>query len=140
MSSASLPTIVRVVRQSGFHGDCAIAALAMFCGVMYEDSLLACAMVRRDVLQTGMTWPQIRAAAKRLGVKTRLIHRYDISEATGILHVSRVALGATSPGEHVALLWEGRVIEGNGELWLDASDYLRHYGYEAKGLLVARED
>ncbi len=140
MANSSVPALVRFVRQSGFHGDCAVAAVAMFCGVMYEDSLLACAAVRKDVLLMGMTWPQIRHAARRLGVRTRLLHQYDITEATGILHVSRVALGTAGPGEHVALLWEGRIIDGNGECWKDPDDYLRHYGYEARGLLVAAED
>jgi hypothetical protein len=116
-----------------------VSTLAMLAGVMYEDALLACGKVNPRVLETGMTWHQIRAAAKRLGLKTRTIHKYD-DDATGILHVSRVALGLGQPSEHVVLLWEGRVVDGNGELWSDASDYLRHYGWEAKALLVTQED
>jgi hypothetical protein len=111
----------------------------MIAGVMYEDALLAAAKVNPTVLQSGMTWPQIRAAARRLGLKTKTVSRFD-DDATGILHVSRVALGAGDPSEHVVLLWEGRVIDGNGEMWRDLDDYLRHYGYEAKSLMVAAED
>lgn len=137
----SVPTLVRFVRQSGHHGDCAIATLAMLAGVMYEDALLAAAKVNPNVLHEGMTWPQIRAAAKRLGLKTRTIHAYD-DDQTGILWVHPVALGANRGDltEHVVFLWEGRVIEGNGELWMELDTYLRHYGYEAKALLVAKED
>jgi hypothetical protein len=69
----------------------------------------------------------------------RTIHKYD-DDATGILHVSRVALGLGQPSEHVVLLWEGRVIDGNGELWSDVDLYLKHYGWEAKALMVAQEE
>jgi hypothetical protein len=135
----SVPSLVRFVRQSGHHGDCSVSTLAMLAGVMYEDALLACGKVNPRVLEQGMTWHQIRAAAKRLGLKVRTIHKYD-DDATGILHVSRVALGLGQPSEHVVLLWEGRVVDGNGELWAEVSDYLRHYGWEAKALMVACED
>jgi hypothetical protein len=137
--SSNVPTLVRFVRQSGHHGDCSIATLAMLAGVMYEDALLASAKVNPQVLVQGMTWHQIRAAAKRLGLKTRTIHKFD-DDATGILHVTRVALGLGTPSEHVVFLWEGRVIDGNAEMWLDLPDYLRHYGYEARALMVLRED
>jgi hypothetical protein len=137
----SVPTLVRFVRQSGHHGDCAVSTLAMLAGVMYEDALLAAAKVNPHVLAQGMTWPQIRAAARRLGLKTRTVHTYD-DDATGILWVEPVALGANRGDltEHVVFLWEGRVIEGNGELWNDLDTYLRHYGWEAKALLVTQED
>jgi hypothetical protein len=97
--------------------------------------------VNPTVLQSGLTWPQMRAAVKRLGVRARTINGADLSEATGILWVSRTALGidAKDP-EHVVFLWKGRIVDGNGELWEDTDDYLRHYGYEAKGLLIAVED
>jgi ABC-type bacteriocin/lantibiotic exporter with double-glycine peptidase domain len=135
----NVPTLVRFIRQSGHHGDCSVATLAMLAGVMYEDALLAAAKVNPNVLHEGMTWPQIKSTARRLGLKTRTISKYD-DDATGILHVSRVALGAAAPSEHVVLMWEGRIIDGNGELWLERADYLRHYGYEAKALLVVTED
>jgi hypothetical protein len=135
----SVLTLVRFVRQSGHHGDCSVSTLAMLAGVMYEDALLAAAKVNPQVLYTGMTWHQIRATARRLGLKTRTIHKYD-DEATGILHVSRVALGIDGQlSEHVVFLWEGRVIDGNGELWVDLMDYLRHYGWEPRALLVVVE-
>jgi hypothetical protein len=140
-SGSGVPTIIRFVRQSGHHGDCTISTLAMLAGVMYEDALLAAAKVNPDVLKSGMTWHQIRAAARRLGVKTKTVHAYN-DDLTGILHVEPVALGANGGDltEHVAFFWEGRIIDGNGEMWLESSDYLRHYGYEAKALLIAQED
>ena len=136
----SVPTLVRFVRQSGHHPDCSVSMLAMFAGVMYEDALLAAAKANPHVLKEGMTWAQIRKAARYLGLKTRIVKTYDADESTGILHVSRVALGLGPMSEHVVFLWEGRVIDGDGELWLTTSDYLRHYGYEAKGLLVSVEE
>jgi hypothetical protein len=135
----SVPTLVRFVRQSGHHGDCCVSTLAMLAGVMYEDALLASAHVNPKVLTCGMTWPQIKRAASRLGLKTRTIQNFD-DDATGILHVSRVALGVADAVDHVVFLWAGRVVDGNGELWMEISDYLRHYGWEAKALLVTKED
>ena len=134
---SSVPTLVRFIRQSGHHGDCAVACLGMLAGVLYEDALLAAAKVNPDVLQLGMTWPQIRAAAKRLGLKTRTVHTFD-DDATGILWVEPVALGANRGDltEHVVFLWEGRVIDGGVDGWLELDTYLRHFGWEAKALLV----
>jgi hypothetical protein len=134
----NVPTLVRFVRQSGHHGDCSVSTVATLAGVMYEDALIAASHVNPKVLTEGMTWPQIRATAKRLGLKTRIVHKYD-DDATGILHVSRVALGLGTPAEHVVFLWEGRVIDGGVEGWNDLETYLRHYGWEAKALLVAVE-
>jgi hypothetical protein len=116
-----------------------VSTLAMLAGVMYEDALLASAHVNPKVLTVGMTWPQIKRAATRLGLKTRTIQNFD-DDATGILHVSRVALGVADAVDHVVFLWAGRVVDGNGELWMEISDYLRHYGWEAKALLVTKED
>jgi hypothetical protein len=131
--------MVRFVRQSGHHGDCTVSTLAMLAGVMYEDALLAAAKVNPNVLTEGMTWHQIKRAANRLGLKTRTIHKFD-DDNTGILHVTRVALGLGTPAEHVAFFWEGRIIDGNGEMWNELDTYLRHYGLEAKALLVTTED
>jgi hypothetical protein len=131
----NVPTLVRFVRQSGFHGDCGVATLGMLGGCVYEDALAAVVRYQPAALHAGLTWPQMRRAAKRLGLSTRLLRRYDIDEATGILNVMD-AQGE----EHFVFLWEGRIVEGNGELWLFNSDYLKHYGYTAKALLVARED
>jgi hypothetical protein len=103
--------------------------------------LIACAKVKPTVLAMGLSWPDLRRALRGLGVKTRLRSvPSDLSDETGILYVARVALGVAPRGEHLVFLWGGRILDGNGECWDDPENYLRHYGYEAKGLLVATED
>jgi hypothetical protein len=131
--SCAVPDMVRLVPQSGFHPDCAVSAVAMLCGVMYQDALASFADPR-DVMLNGVSWPMVQAAAKRLGFRTRLrLRRYDLTEDTGILNVIR------PKDEHLTFLWEGRIVDGNGELWLSAADYLTHYSYTPKGLLVVAE-
>lgn len=128
---SNLPDMVRMVPQTGFHPDCGIASLAMLCGVMYEDALAAFADPA-EVLQKGVSWPMMKAAALKLGIRTTVKRKYDIHESTGILNVIR------PKDEHLVLLWEGRIVEGNGELWKNPEDYLKHYKYTAKGLLVIK--
>jgi ABC-type bacteriocin/lantibiotic exporter with double-glycine peptidase domain len=133
----SFPALLRFVRQSGHHGDCGVATLAMLAGVMYEDALAAVLPYQPAVLQVGLTWPQMQKAARRLGLKTRVKRRYDINESSGILHV---APQAKQGDEHFVILWEGRIIDGNGDEWKDPDDFLEHYHYEARGLLTIAED
>ena len=123
------PDVVRLVRQSGHHADCGVASLAMLAGVMYEDALAAFRSPL-DVLKTGVSWPRMHRAAKRLGVATRVRRTFDVNEATGILNVIR------KEDEHLVFLWAGRIVDGNGEMWIDPADYFKHYNYEPKGLLV----
>jgi hypothetical protein len=130
----NVPTLVRFVRQSGYHGDCGVATLGMLGGCLYEDALAAVVRYQPAALHAGLTWPQMRRAAKRLGLSTRLLRRYDIDEATGILNVVD-----KKGDEHFVFLWEGRIVEVNVELWLSAQEYLGSYGYTAKSLLVALE-
>ena len=130
-TTVAVPHLVRVVRQSGWHADCGVAALAMLCGVLYEEALAAFADPIK-VLSRGADWKDLRPAAARLVVATKVKYRYDITEDTGILHVSH-----PTKDEHLVFLWAGRVVDGNGELWSDPEVYLKHYGYVAKGLLVA---
>jgi ABC-type bacteriocin/lantibiotic exporter with double-glycine peptidase domain len=131
----NVPTLVRFVRQSGHHGDCGVSTLAMLAGVMYEDALAAAVRYQPAALNIGLSWDAMRSAARRLGVKTRIARSYDITEATGILNVAN-----RKKEEHWVFLWAGRIVEGNGELWKDPDDYLRHYRYRAKWLLVAEEE
>jgi hypothetical protein len=67
-----------------------------------------------------------------LGVDVKLVQRgrYDIEEATGLLNVQG------RHEDHAVLLWAGRIVEGNGEMWLEPESYLRHYKYKAHSLLV----
>ena len=132
MSEPLPPNYLKFTRQNGMNGDCAIAALAMLCGMNYEETLAACVLVQPAVLDSGMTWPDFRKAADAMGCDVKLLRRgrYDLDEATGILNVQRKG------EDHAVFLWEGRIIEGNGEMWLYPDQYLAHYKYRPYSLLV----
>lgn len=125
------PELVRVVKQDGTLPDCAVAAVAMLCGVTYGEAL-ASFPDPRHVVKTGAYLTEIQAAAKRLGVRTRIRKRFDVDEDTGVLHVS-------GKDEHIILLWEGRVIDGNGECWLNPATYFGTYEYKPKALITVVE-
>lgn len=108
--------------------DCAVAAVAMLCGVTYGEALASFPRPAH-VMKTGAYLTEIRAACKRLGVRTRIRKRFELDDANGILHVS-------GKDEHVVLVWEGRIIDGNGECWVDALTYLGTYEYVPKTLLA----
>jgi hypothetical protein len=125
------PEMVRIVRQDGELPDCAVASLAMLCGVGYGQALAAFPKPHR-VLKAGAYLTELQAAAKALGIKTKIRKRFDLEEDTGILHVS-------GKDEHLVFLWAGRIIEGNGECWLSSLSYLTTYDYEPKSLVMAVE-
>jgi hypothetical protein len=127
------PAYIKFMRQNTVNSDCVVSALAMLSGVTYEVALAACVIVKPDVLEQGMgRWENVKRAASILAQTTRVVPRgrYDLDEDTGLLHVK------SRKEDHVVLLWAGRIIEGNGELWLDPDDYLRHYNYQPYSLLV----
>lgn len=126
------PAMLRLVRQTAMHEDCGVATLATLCGLTYDEALVACSAVAPRVLEQGMSWRELRLAARRVSVAVRVLRRgqYDPEEATGILNVFRRG------EDHFAFLWAGRVADGNGELWLDVEDYVAHYGYRRGSLLV----
>jgi hypothetical protein len=126
------PAYIKLQRQNGQNPDCAVASMGMLFGVNYEEALAACLGANPDVLEEGMTWAQMREAADLLGGSVKLLPRgrYDIEEATGLLNVKN------GVEDHAVLLWAGRIVEGNGELWLEPDDYLAHYKYQPYSLLV----
>jgi hypothetical protein len=123
----SAPYLVRVVKQDGLLPDCAVATLAMLCGVTYGEALAAFPRPDR-VVKIGAYLTELRAAAKRLKVTLVLTRRFDLEDDTGILHVS-------GKDEHLVFLWAGRIIDGNGECWLHTDSYLKAHSYTAKALL-----
>lgn len=129
-----VPHIVKFIRQSGDHGDCGVNTLAMLTGVLYEDALAAVLAYEPAVLQIGVRWTELRKAAKRLGVKTQLLRSYDLEESTGILGLKAEK---TKGEDHYTFLWEGRIIDGNGEMWKEPADYFRQYKFRPTWLLVA---
>jgi hypothetical protein len=134
---AAPPDVIRWSPRSQGHGDCAVAALEIACGVTYETALAAALGACPDVLTRGLNWPEIRKAAGFLGFKTRLTKRFDLDEDTGILDVWQ-----EQGGEHVVYLWEGRIIEpmhDRQQLWLSAQSFLTHYHYTHGSLLTFKE-
>lgn len=150
---AAPPDVLRWVPRSDGHGDCAVAALELACGVTYETALAACLKVEPQVLTEGMTVGQIRRAARVLGLKA--VYRgwskatkrkptkplFDLDDDTGILSVNQPHVEDSG---HVVYLWEGRIIEpmnARQQLWLNAHDFLSHYKYEAEGIItLTREE
>lgn len=132
----TVPARVQFIRQTGDHGDCGVSTLAMLAGLPYADSLAACVSIQPAALHTGLTWAQMRAAAKILGLKVRVTSRYNIDSDTGILNVAKLCRNGRKTGEHLVFLWEGRIVEGNGELWLEPAAYLKHCDYTAYKLMV----
>ena len=134
---AAPPDVLRWSPRSQGHGDCAVAALELACGVTYEVALAAAISTNPHTLTSGMTWAAIRKAAQFLGFTTSLKQYYNLEEDTGILNVWQARHKPTS--DHVVFLWEGRIIEpryDRRQLWLDAAQYITHYKYTAGGLLI----
>jgi len=134
------PDVLRWSSRSGDHGDCVVAALELACGVSYETALAASVRVCPNILSEGMWLTEVPKAAKLLGYRVRKQRAgtFDLDESTGILHVyqSHRPIRETS---HVVYLWGGRVVEPKADrrqLWLDAGQFLKHYGYRAGALLT----
>lgn len=124
--------MIRWVPRNTENEDCSLIALQLACGVTYERVLAAAIQVMptRHALN-GLFWTEIRKVAEALGFTTRLARKYDLSEDTGILGVSRKGC------DHVVYLWKGRVIEpGDQAMWLDPEEYLACMKLKAGSLLV----
>lgn len=139
---AAPPDVIRWAPRSANHGDCAVSALEMACGVTYEMALAAALSAQINVLSLGMRWGDIRKAAKILGFTTQLIRRekVDLEEGTGLLDI--LSKGERT-GSHVVYLWEGRIIEPMHQLqqlWLDPNMYLQHYKFTHGSLLVLKRE
>lgn len=128
------PEVIRWTPRSGDHGDCAITALALACGITYETALSASLAAHPSSLD-GMALKHIRKAAGYLGFKTRAVTKFDLTEDTGILWV----VGRDDDESHVVYLWEGRILEpmcGVYEMWLSGEDFVNHYKYDTVKLIT----
>lgn len=139
---AAPPDVLRWAPRSAEHGDCAVAALQIACGVTYEMALAASLSAQITVLSTGLRWHEIRKAAKLLGFTTQLVRRekVDLEEDTGLLDIRSKG---ERTGSHIVYLWEGRIIEPMHELkqlWLDPNMYLQHYKFTHGSLLVLKRE
>lgn len=134
---AAPPDVLRWSPRSEGHGDCAVAAIELACGVTYEIALAASIATCPQVLQIGLNWREMRRAVKLLGFACALQRKFALDEDTGILNVYQAAHKDRS--NHVVYLWEGRIVEPmdtRRQLWLDADQFLHHYKYRAGSLLV----
>lgn len=117
MKTSPMPVVIMVPWQHP--ADCAVAALAMACGVAYTDAALAFGDAR--VLRGGAWMSQIVRAAAALGVPLtkRPAGSWDAETADGIVQVRL----PKSPQHHVALLREGLLFDTDLAVW-EPSDYL----------------
>lgn len=125
----TVPDLVHVVKQDGDLPDCSVAALAMLCGVTYGEALAAFPKPQR-VMKIGAYLTEMRSAAAKLKVQTKITRTFDIYRDTGVLYL------AGKSDNHVAFLWMGRVMDGDGSCWLIPHVYLKSRGFKAKALLV----
>jgi len=133
------PDVIYFHPRSPGHGDCVVAALALACGVTYETALAAAARVYSDLLKNGLTWPQTRKVAKKLGFRAdvKKAGSFDPDESSGLLHV--YIKGQMKRTSHAVYLWEGRIVEpmnARSQCWLDTSTFLKHYKYHVGSLMV----
>lgn len=124
--------MIRFVPQNGQDKDCVVATLGTLFGLTRDEALLACGRACPSVLEEGMSDVEIDAALLYIGAKFKRLPAgsFDLHDATGVLAVGKKEM------QHAVLLWEGRIVEGNGEHWLDPDDYLQHYKYKPLHLIV----
>lgn len=128
-----MPPVVQIQVQRA-PGDCGITALAMLLGRSYEDVLGAAVKTTASsrVHHNGMFTRQMRATAKRLGVKLTLHRGFDLENDEGLLALSG------KDGEHIVLLKAGLIFDGDGTVW-DPPTFLGAYEYRPVSLLVSDE-
>ena len=108
MASNSKPWM-RLVTQRG-EGDCAVAVLAMYLDVTYEDALAALTKGSNShkVHRKGAWFTTLKRGAAVLGVDL-VVHRrvVDLDTDNGILRLD----------DHVVILLDGHIIDPNGSIW-----------------------
>jgi hypothetical protein len=127
--------IVRFVGQREEHlGDCTVSAFAMATGITYSEALVAIAAVEPRVLKIGATWPQLKRAAKAIGVvfvEKKGFDLDDLEEGGGMLGVQ-----FTNGDEHAVYFQRGQIYDGRSQAVWDADVYLRVNNVEVLTMLV----
>lgn len=100
--------------------DCGIAALAMLCGLPYEDVYVAACHVDKKGARRGLNLKQLQAIAERCGFRLERRHKYDLDEDGGILHVARTDKWYG----HYVVLFKGVLVDPDGGRVCDPADYL----------------
>lgn len=133
MAKPQLPhAVTRIVPQRGTT-DCAVACLAMYLRVDYEEALLAAGKVSRDIWRKGLSGGQIVRAARKLGHATRWIKSFDPDESIGIVWVQYHDRDA----EHVVYLDDGVIFDPahNPVSRWDCGEFFGHYNAYPLALL-----
>lgn len=109
--------------------DCAVAALAWFYRIRYEDAFVAAVTVEPDLIKRGgLTIGQMQLVAERLGCKLKRVHwkKVDLDDDVGILIVNwnhpENQNGATG---HAVVLRKGTIICPRLPSAWDAEEYLK---------------
>lgn len=108
--------------------DCAVACVAMLCGVTYEAALLA---FKREPIH-GVRTRDIHAAARRLGHPLRWSRVFDLENDTGLLSVRSTKWKT----DHLVVLKEGLIVDTDATLW-EADIYLAAYDARPMSLMTA---
>lgn len=122
---------IQIVRQR-HDADCAVAVIAMFAGVSYEEALLA--IGTPAVLTSGVQLRVVRTACRRLKCPVVLRRHIDLISDTGILVISC----DTWPLDHLVILKEGIIVDPDNTVW-DVDTYLEVYRAKVS-LLLRRKD
>jgi hypothetical protein len=110
--------------------DCAVACLAMFLGLSYEEVLMA---FRHNVIASGATTRQILSAAARLGHRLKWTRKVDLETDIGLL-----ALDSRKwPQQHLVVLKEELIVDSDATIW-DQDVYLA--AYEAVPLSIIKAE
>jgi len=139
MSRPALPhAVTRLIPQRGT-ADCAVACLASYLRVDYEEALLAAGRACPQVLTQGLHGIEIRKAARYLGFNTKWVraNAYDLDEATGILYIEYQAPISC----HTVLLIEGVIYDPSHNpvsRW-DHSEWYKYYCASPSSLLQTVE-
>jgi hypothetical protein len=118
----SIPAIVTHVVPQRERADCAVASMAMFSGVSYEDVLRQVVLADPKAHgRDGLSDHQIRTVMRALGVPVRHRARVDYEDDYGLLRL----------WNHMTVLRNGLIVE-NDTLW-EVDDWRRQRGYMQPG-------
>lgn len=113
--------------------DCGVSVLSMFLRISYEEALLAVGKEAPKVLGRGLWFTQLRRAARRLGVRTRIKRTWRANADDGIVYIKN----QRGPN-HCVLLRRGLFFDTDFNVY-DPSDYLKATKARTGALLVRAE-
>ncbi len=129
--------IVRFVEQMRGHTDCGVSAFAMCFGLSYAQALVMVACVAPRVLTCGITWRDLKKAARKHGAKFKQVTRgidVEDEDVEGILAVSFIDAGQHI--SHAVYLKRGFIFDGRTSSVWDAGVYLSVHNADVESLLV----